>query len=174
MLSGESASGKYPLLAVQMMDRIVREAEAHLQLGVVRPADVWADPGPFNAVVAGAAVRAAHEAHAVAIVCFTLAGTTARLLSQHRPHVPVIAFSPDQSIRRRIGLYWGVIPKVMEPVRNSDLMCEMVSDRLLADELARPGDRVVLVYGSPMGIPGMTNSIRLHQIPHKVEREAED
>jgi pyruvate kinase len=174
MLSGESASGKYPLLAVQMMDRIVREAEAHLQLGVVRPPGIWSDPGPFNAVVAGAAVRAAHEAHAVAIVCFTLAGTTARLLSQHRPHVPVIAFSPDQSIRRRIGLYWGVVPKVMEPVRNSDLMCEMVSDRLLADELARPGDRVVLVYGSPMGIPGMTNSIRLHQIPHKVEREAED
>jgi pyruvate kinase len=156
-----------------MMDRIVREAEAHLQLGTGRP-DVWAAaPGPFNAVVASAAVRAAHEAHAVAIVCFTLAGTTARLLSHDRPKVPIVAFSPDQSIRRRIALYWGVIPKVMEPVRNSDLMCEMVSDRLLADGLAHPGDRVVLVYGSPMGIPGQTNSIRLHQIPHKVEAETE-
>jgi pyruvate kinase len=174
MLSGESASGKYPLLAVQMMDRIVREAEAHLQLGQGRPADVWSAPGPFNAVVASAAVRAAHEAHAVAIVCFTLAGTTARLLSQDRPQMPIVAFSPDQSIRRRIGLYWGVIPKVMEPVRNSDLMCEMVSDRLLAEGLAHAGDRVVLVYGSPMGIPGQTNSIRLHQIPHKVEAETEE
>src|SRR5919205_1900037 len=65
MLSGESASGRYPLLAVQMMDRIVREAEAHLQLGEVPPADLWSDPGPFNAVIAGAAVRAAHDAHAV-------------------------------------------------------------------------------------------------------------
>ncbi len=173
MLSGESASGRYPLLAVQMMDRIVREAEAHLQLGEVPPADIWADPGPFNAVTASAAVRAAHDAHAVAIACFTLGGTTGRLLSQHRPHVPIVAFSPDQSIRRRIALYWGVIPKIMEPVRNSDLMCEMVSDRLIADGLAKPGDRVVLVYGSPMGVPGMTNSIRLHHIPHKVEREVE-
>jgi pyruvate kinase len=174
MLSGESASGKYPLLAVQMMDRIVREAEAHLSLAPARPAEIWSAPGPFNAVVAGAAVRAAHEAHAVAIVCFTLAGTTARLLAHHRPHVPVIAFSPDQSIRRRIALYWGVNPKVMEPVRNADTMCEMVSERLLADGIASAGDRVVLVYGSPMGVPGQTNSIRLHQIPHKVESERED
>ena len=174
MLSGETASGRYPLLAVQMMDRIVREAEHHLQLGKVPEPDVWRGPAPFNAVVAGAAVRAAHEAQAVAIVCFTLAGTTARLLAHHRPTVPVIAFSPDQAIRRRSALYWGVLPKVMEPIRNADLMCEMVSDRLLADEVAKAGDRVVLVFGSPLGVPGATNSIRLHQIPHKVEKDVEE
>jgi pyruvate kinase len=174
MLSGESASGRYPLLAVQMMDRIVREAEHHLQLGKIPAPDVWSGPAPFNAVVAGAAVRAAHEAQAVAIVCFTLAGTTARLLAHHRPTVPVIAFSPDQSIRRRSALYWGVVPKVMEPIRNADLMCEMVSDRLLTDELAKAGDRVVVVFGSPLGVPGATNSIRLHQIPHKVEKDVEE
>ncbi|HYS82595.1 MAG TPA: pyruvate kinase [Anaeromyxobacteraceae bacterium] len=174
MLSAESASGRYPLLAVQMMDRIVREAERHLQLGKVSAPDVWSGPAPFNAVVAGAAVRAAHEAQAVAIVCFTLSGTTARLLAHHRPTVPVIAFSPDQSIRRRSALYWGVVPKVMEPIRNADLMCEMVSDRLLTDELAQAGDRVVVVFGSPLGVPGATNSIRLHQIPHKVEKDVEE
>ena len=166
MLSGESASGRYPLLAVQMMDRIVTEAEQHLSLGKVPVADYWTGPAPFNAVVAGAAVRAAHEAHAIAIACFTLAGTTARLLAHHRPAVPLVAYSPDQSIRRRLALYWGVVPKVMEPVVNADLMCERVSDRLVADGLARPGDRVVVVYGSPMGVPGQTNSIRLHTIPH--------
>ena len=174
MLSGESASGRYPLLAVQMMDRIVREAERHLQPGKVPAPDVWTGPAPFNAVVAGAAVRAAHEAQAVAIVCFTLSGTTARLLAHHRPTVPVIAFSPDQSIRRRSALYWGVVPKVMEPIRNADLMCEMVSDRLITDELAKAGDRVVVVFGSPLGVPGATNSIRLHQIPHKVEKDVEE
>jgi len=174
MLSGESASGRYPLLAVQMMDRIVREAEHHLQMGKLPAPDVWSGPAPFNAVVAGAAVRAAHEARAVAIVCFTLAGTTARLLAHYRPTVPVVAFSPDQSIRRRIALYWGVVPKVMEPIRNADLMCEMVSDRLLADEVAKAGDRVVLVFGSPLGVPGATNSIRLHQIPYKVEKDVEE
>jgi pyruvate kinase len=172
MLSGETASGRYPVLAVQMMDRIVCEAELHARRGT--PPDGGSGPGAINAVVAGAAVRAGHEARAVAIVCFTLGGTTARLLSQHRPHMPVVAFSPDQAIRRRIALYWGVVPKIMEPVRNSDLMCEMVSDRLLAEHIAGPGDRVVFVYGSPMGIPGATNSIRLHQIPHRVEHEVEE
>ncbi len=86
----------------------------------------------------------------------------------------MIAFSPDQSIRRRMALLWGVVPRVMEPIRNADLMCDMVSDRLLADGIAAPGDRVVLVYGSPMGIAGATNSIRIHQIPHRVARDVEE
>ena len=174
MLSGESASGRYPVLAVQMMDRIVREAESHLQLGRVTSPDGWGGPAPFNAVVAHAAVRAAHDAHAVAIACFTLAGTTARLLAHRRPSVPVVAFSPDQSIRRRIALYWGVVPRIMEPVVDAELMCERVSGRLVADGVARPGDRVVLVYGSPMGVPGQTNSIRLHTIPHPVAKTSEE
>jgi pyruvate kinase len=165
MLSAETASGRYPLLALQMMDRIVREAEAHLALGAPPPVDLWTDLGAFNAVTAGAAVRAALAARATAIACFTISGTTARLLSQQRPHVPIIAFSPDQAIRRRIAFYWGVETRIMEPVRNSDIMCEMVSNQLLADGLAKAGDRIVLVFGSPLGVPGQTNSIRLHQIP---------
>jgi pyruvate kinase len=58
----------------------------------------------------------------------------------------------------------------MEPIRNSDLMAEMVSERLLTDGLAKPGDRVVLVHGSPLGISGKTNSLRLHEIPAHTER----
>jgi pyruvate kinase len=83
-----------------------------------------------------------------------------------------VAFSPDQAIRRRLALLWGVIPKVMEPVRSPDIMCQLVSDRLLEEKLGRPGDKVVLVYGSPLGVSGFTNSIRLHQIPAEGEREA--
>ncbi len=171
MLSGETASGKYPLLAVQMMDRIVREAEETMGVAhAPRPEPV--PPAPFTDVIAGAARRAALQADAVAIACFTLGGTTARLLSHHRPHVPIVAFSPDQAIRRRLSLLWGVVPKVMEPVRNPDIMCQLVADRLVEERLARPGDRVVLVYGSPLGVSGHTNSIRLHQIPLEGEREA--
>ncbi|HEY6006351.1 MAG TPA: pyruvate kinase [Anaeromyxobacter sp.] len=174
MLSGETASGKYPLLAVQMIDRIVREAEAGLpprELGLrgIAPDE----PGvPTNEVIAAASCEAAAASSAVAICCFTLRGETARLLAQFRPHVPIIAFSPDQAIRRRLALHWGVVPKVMEPVKNADLMTELVSDRLLADGLAAPGHRVVLVYGSPLGIPGQTNSIRLHEIAQPPDRGA--
>ncbi len=172
MLSGETASGKYPLLAVQMMDRIVREAESGLPLrevgvAAIAPSEAGA---PANQVIAAAACEAATASASVAICCFTLRGETARLLAQFRPHVPIVAFSPDQSIRRRLALYWGVVPKVMEPVKNADLMTEMVSDRLLADGVAAPGDRVIVVYGSPLGVPGQTNSIRLHDIPQPAER----
>ncbi len=165
MLSGETASGRYPLLAVEMMDRIVREAEQHGPLSpppVLAAASSW--PASFPMVTAGAACRAALEAGAVAVSCFTLSGTTARLLAHFRPRVPIVAFSPDQSIRRRLALYWGVVPKVMEPVKNPDIMCEMVSERLVSEQLVRPGDRVVLVYGSPLGVAGQTNSVRLHEI----------
>jgi pyruvate kinase len=172
MLSGETASGKHPLLAVQMMDRIVREAESGIPprvTGFARVAPV-AGGAPASQVIAGAACEAAAVSGAVAICCFTLRGETARLLAEFRPHVPIVAFSPDQAIRRRLSLYWGVVPKVMEPVKNADLMTEMVSDRLLEDGVASPGDRVVLVHGSPLGVPGQTNSIRLHDIAHPAER----
>jgi pyruvate kinase len=101
----------------------------------------------------------------VAICCFTLSGTTARLLAHFRPPVPVVAFSTDQGVRRRCALYWGVIPALMEPVKNADAMAEAVAERLVEDGIAKPGDRLVLVHGSPMGVAGKTNSIRLHQIP---------
>jgi pyruvate kinase len=171
MLSGETASGRFPLLAVQMMDRIVREAEKGLlprEVGV-RAIQPTLRPAPFNDVIAAAACEAAAVAGAVAICCFTLRGETARLLAHFRPHVPIIAFSPDQSIRRRLALYWGVVPKVMEPVKNADLMAEIVSENLLHDKVVSPGDRIVLVHGSPLGIPGQTNSIRLHEIAHPGE-----
>jgi len=165
MLSGESASGRFPLLAVQTMDRIVREAERNYHLSRLRAVEPPPSPVPFNDVVASAAMRAALDAGARCIACFTVGGTTARLLSRYRPHVPVVAFSPEQPIRRRMALYWGVQPRIMEPVRDPDSMARLVSERLVADGLAGPGDRVIIVYGSPLGEPGNTNSIRLHQIP---------
>ncbi|WP_242355778.1 MULTISPECIES: pyruvate kinase [Anaeromyxobacter] len=168
MLSAESASGRFPVNAVQMMDRIVREAETSPSTTGVF--DVPRGPAPFNLVTSAAACEAAEAAGAVAICCFTLSGTTARLLSHFRPRVPIIAFSPDQSIRRRLALYWGVVPRIMEPVKSADLMAELVSDRLLEEGVVSPGDRVVLVHGSPLGITGATNSIRLHEITHPSDR----
>ncbi len=164
MLSGETASGRHPVLAVQMMDRIVREAETD-DAARVRPPEATSERAGFDEVAAAAACRAAEAAGAVAICCFTLSGTTARLLARFRTHVPIIAFSPDEAIRRRCAHYWGVVPRVMEPMKNADLMAEAVADRLVAEGLARAGDRVVLVHGSPLGVPGQTNSIRLHRIP---------
>jgi pyruvate kinase len=168
MLSGESASGKYPLAAVQMMDRIVREAEAAIAPGEVRIAAMTpaSRAAPTGEVIAAAACDAAAASGAVAICCFTLRGETARQLARYRPAMPIVAFSPDQAIRRRLALYWGVVAKVMEPVKNADLMAELVAERLVQDGIGNLGDRIVLVHGSPLGVPGHTNSIRLHEIAH--------
>ncbi len=73
-----------------------------------------------------------------------------------------------------MALYWGVLPRVMEPVRNPDDMCEIVAESLQADGLARPSDRVVVVYGSPMGVAGRTNSIRLYEVPESQPKPAEE
>jgi pyruvate kinase len=166
MLSGETASGRYPLAAVQMMDRIVREAEAGLAPREVRISTMTsaARSAPTSEVIAAAACDAAAASGAVAICCFTLRGETARQLARYRPAMPIVAFSPDQAIRRRLALYWGIVSKVMEPVKNSDLMAEVVAERLVGEGLGHVGDRIVLVHGSPLGIPGQTNSIRLHEI----------
>ena len=163
MLSGETASGRFPLASFQMMDRIVCEAEAaapphpphHMAL---KP------PAMTAAVMSAAACQAAEASGAVAICCFTLSGSTARQVANFRPKVPVIAFSPEQHIRRRCAMFWGVVPKIMEPVENADKMAERVATRLVADGMARMGDRVIIVHGSPLGVPGKTNSIRVHRV----------
>jgi pyruvate kinase len=173
MLSGESASGKYPLASVQMLDRIVREAEAGVAPRAVRIATVTpgARAGPISEVIAASACDAAAASGAIAVCCFTLRGETARQLARYRPTVPIVAFSPDQAIRRRLALYWGVVAKVMEPVKNADLMAELVAERLVQEGIGGIGERVVLVHGSPLGIPGQTNSIRLHEIAHVHDRD---
>ncbi len=166
MLSGETASGKYPIESVEMMDRIVLAAESAMRqsfprIGTGEPMKI---PAEFPDVTCGVACRAARESGASLIVGFTLSGTTARLLSHYRPQVPIIAFSPNQEVRRRLSLLWGVVPRVLEPMQETEAMVRRVEEELLARGLAQKGERVVIVFGAPVGQPGKINSLRLHTI----------
>lgn len=177
MLSGETATGAYPLEAVRMMDRIVQTAEE--QKAKERPAaprEPLSIPAEFPEVTCGIACRAAREAGATVIAAFTLSGLTARLLSRFRPIVPVLAFSPDEHVRRQLALFWGVIPRIMEPVTQTELLVQRGEEELLAGGFARRGDRVILVFGAPIAaVAGQTNSIRLHQItPRSEDSDATD
>ena len=166
MLSGETASGRYPIAAVQMMDRIVRAAEAQMAKQQPKvPLQPTTLPAAFPEVTCNIACRAAQEAGATLIVAFTMSGLTARLLSHFRPNVPVLAFSPVQAVRRRTALLWGVLPRLMEPLSTTEEMVKRVEEDLLSGGLARPGDRIVVVLGAPVGSGSPTNSIRLHQLP---------
>lgn len=166
MLSGETASGAYPFETVTMMDRIVQTAEE--QKGKERPTsprEPLSIPADFPEVTCGIACRAAREAGAAVIAAFTISGMTARLLSRFRPLSPVIAFSPDERVRRRLALFWGVIPRIMEPVTRTEVLVKRGEEELLSGGFVRSGDRVVLVFGAPIAtVAGQTNSIRLHQV----------
>lgn len=166
MLSGETASGAYPLEVVKMMDRIIQAAEE--QKGKERqmsPREPLSIPADFPEVTCGIACRAAREAGAVVIAAFTISGMTARLLSRFRPVSPVIAFSPDERVRRQLALFWGVIPRIMEPVTRTEVLVKRGEEELLAGGFVRSGDRVVLVFGASITtVVGQTNSIRLHQV----------
>ena len=134
--------------------------------GMVRTiSDPVTIPAQFPDVVAGIACRAAREAGAALIAAFTLSGMTARLLSHYRPQVPIIAFSPNQEVRRKLALLWGVVPRVLEPIQETESMVRRVEEELLSRGLAQKGDRIVIVFGAPVGQPGKINSLRLHQIP---------
>jgi pyruvate kinase len=165
MLSGETASGKFPTESVEMMERIICSAENSVRSSPPRwNPEPMAIPASFPDVTCGIACRAAREAGASLIVAFTLSGATARLLSHYRPSVPIIAFSPNQEVRRRMSLLWGVVPRVLEPIQETEAMVRRVEEELLSRGFAHKGERVVIVFGAPIGQPGKINSLRLHQI----------
>ncbi|MFP2924391.1 pyruvate kinase [Pyxidicoccus sp. 3LG] len=166
MLSGETASGKFPIESVQMMERIILAAESSsrsqaLSRFIEAPLGL---PQHFPDVIARVACEAAKASGATLIAAFTLSGVTARLLAHYRPPVPIVAFSPNQEVRRRLALLWGVVPRVLEPIQETEAMVRRVEEELLARGLGRKGDRIVIVFGAPVGQPGKINSLRLHTI----------
>ncbi|MBI3300179.1 MAG: pyruvate kinase [Elusimicrobia bacterium] len=161
MLSNETASGKYPVEAVKMMDRIVREAEA-----MPRPVDIGRKLWRLSVAEAlcQGATNAADVLPVKVIAVFTETGTTARLLAHYRPSVPIIAFSEVQETRRRMSLLWGVLPRKIEGVSNIDELARTAEKRLLEERLVRKGDLVAIVAGTPLGVRGSTNMMKLHTV----------
>ncbi len=160
MLSAETATGSYPVEAVEMMTRIALRAEPYLRV----PPFPQADEKDFPVVASDAACRAARSLHAEAIVVFTESGHTARLISQDRPEVPVIALTPWEESRRRMALYWGVVPLVVQRRETLEEMFHEMEGLLLAEGWVTTGDTLVIISGAPMWKPGTVNAIKLHRV----------
>lgn len=163
MLSAETATGEFPCEAVRMMARIIEATESSPRFGWARrragekTADVPEAICESVAHIAqGLAVRA--------IAVFTQSGASARLISKHRPRVPVFAFSPFGEVRRRIALYWGVHPVYSPRVKSTDHMVEGAARRLRELGAVRPGDLIAVVAGTPIAQRGTTNLLKLHRI----------
>ncbi|MEW6066720.1 MAG: pyruvate kinase [Nitrospirota bacterium] len=159
MLSAETATGKYPVAAVNMMDRIIRhtESERSSKSSCIR-GDTFAE------AVADAACSAAEDIKAKVLVAFTRSGFTARLVSKFRPDVPIIAFTPNEKVKKRMCLYWGVMPKIMKPLATIDEMIKEVERSLVEEHIAKRGDKIVITSSSPLSTFGKTNFMKLHKI----------
>jgi pyruvate kinase len=191
MLSAETAVGKYPVKAVRMMGRIIEAAEGSRSfragpvgglrgeaaggavMGTVASgrsaSESGARPGSAAAAdvpdaIADAAYRAARDLGAAAIAVFTESGGTARVVSKYRPMTPIYAFSPVESVRRRLALLWGVRPRAVEELPGTDDMVERVAAVLVREGAARKGDLIVVTAGTPVGRPGSTNFLKVHRV----------
>jgi len=162
MLSAESATGKHPVEAVEMMARIAERAEQ----SVVRPLVERRrrEVSGFAEAIADGACHAAGGLKAQAIVAFTQSGSTARLISHERPEVPIIALTPYPEVQRRLALCWGVSSRLVRKVETTDEMIEEVESTLLGDGSVCVNDVLVIISGAPMWVTGTTNLLKLHRV----------
>ncbi|MBI3601020.1 MAG: pyruvate kinase [Nitrospinae bacterium] len=163
MLSGETASGKYPLESVEIMSKIIFAAESgslYRYTGERRRSRISAFPD----AVSSAAVHASHQIGAKLIVVFTQSGSTALLVSKQRPTMPIIAYTPYENIMRRLNLYWGVMPITMGLIEDTDGLIREMDRNLLSNKLVKRGDSVIILMGMPISVKGVTNMMKLHKV----------
>jgi pyruvate kinase len=161
MLSGETSVGEYPVQTVRTMARIVESTEDH---GLERIAPLGTKPRTLGGAITLAAVEIAEFTEASYLCVFTESGDSARRMSRLRHGLPIIAFTPNEATRRRMALTWGVRSFLVDRKTHTDELFSQVDDVLLANGLAAPGDRVIVTAGSPPGIEGSTNDLRVHRV----------
>ena len=159
MLSGETSVGEYPVITVQTMARIVESTEDH---GLERIPALGTKPRTQGGAITLAAAEVADFVDAKYVCVFTETGDSARRMSRLRFKIPMKAFTPDPAIRRRMALIWGIESFVVDRVTHTDAMYNQVDKVLLKRGLAEIGDKVVVISGSPPGISGSTNDLRVH------------
>jgi pyruvate kinase len=159
MLSGETATGDHPALAASMMSRIVFEAE---KSPFYETAPYASRATSVAEAIARGACNTAREIGAKFLVAFTESGMSAMSVSLARPTVPIIAYSPSLKTRRQMSLFWGVTAREMPAISDPDTLVDWCTGDLMGSGLASPGERVVIVFGAPIGVSGSTNTIRVH------------
>lgn len=171
MLSAETATGKYPVEALKMMDRIINFTETHELKNlshrnyVSQPqADSPQAKKTLAQAIAEAACISAMDVKARAIIAFSRSGFTALLVSKFRPQVPIIGFTVKEEIQRRMNLYWGVLPYIMRFPHSTDEMIVESEKALLKKGIVKKGDSIVIIATSPFTLGGKTNIMKLHRV----------
>lgn len=163
MLSGETASGMYPVEALKMMAKTAEEAERNI--------DYWGRfrrprkaTGNISSAISHACCTTAMDLGAKAILTVTQRGVTARMISEFRPGCPIVAVAVDLRTQRQLALSWGVVALQGQPVASTDALFALAKERAMEAGLVEQGDIAVITAGIPVGISGSTNLIKAEQI----------
>ena len=161
MLSGETSVGDFAIEAVQTMARIIQRTE---EGGLERIRPLKHEPRTKGGAITKAAVEVGTIVGAKFLVAFTQSGDSARRMSRLRSPIPILALTPDHGTYNRLALTWGVEPMITPVVSHTDEMVKQVDGLLLESKRTTIGDSVIIVAGSPPGIPGSTNAMRVHRM----------
>jgi pyruvate kinase len=169
MLSGETSVGAHPSLTVATMARVISTVEGEA-LDTIP--EIGGKPRTKGGAIAHAAAEVGADLGARYLVAFTETGDSARRLSRYRSPIPLLAFTPVASTRSQLALTWGVETFLVAPVSHTDQMVRQVDRALLDLDRCRKGELVVIIAGSPPGMPGSTNTLRVHRIGDTLEGDA--
>jgi pyruvate kinase len=161
LLTAETAVGAYPVEAVKMMARIILRAETSGRTQITAPPE---DDRSLTMATCLAGCQAAARVEARRLVVFTTTGFSAQQTARFRPETPLLAYTPSASVGRRLALYWGVQPHHLPARQTIEVLMVALDRALLKERLAKKGDTVVVLSGSPIGMAGKTNLMKLHRV----------
>ncbi|MBX9696011.1 MAG: pyruvate kinase [Cyanobacteria bacterium] len=164
MLSEETATGKYPVKAVQMMEKIADNTEANMDTRELRKHNI----SSAAYAIAHAACEMAVDMEARLIATFTKSGATARLVSQLRPHAPIVALTQHTHVYNQLTLLWGTTPIMLTEVSDSITTLNLVEQTLLQRGMVRAQDNIIITGGLPLAARGPANFVKLSKISPKM------
>jgi pyruvate kinase len=167
MLSAETASGSYPAEAVAMMDRIAQAVENDPSYRGIILGQRPAPEATLADAILAAVTDVTHTIKASAIVCWTKSGSTGLRAARERPEAPILALTPIKAMARRLTLAWGLHCVETEDARDLDDVAERACQLAFSQGFAKPGERVVITAGLPLGTPGATNMMRVAFVTRK-------
>jgi pyruvate kinase len=164
MLSGETAAGHHPIEAAQAMARIAEYTEHFMrQEHINRPTLLLQGQTVTDAIGEGT-VQLAMDLNARLIITLTSSGYSARMVARHRPHIPILAVTVEERVRRRLALVWGIQSACVQEQHDIEHLVRDALRVALEQKLAMPGDRVVITAGVPTGISGSTNMVQVRTV----------
>ncbi len=163
MLSGETAAGAYPIEAIQAMDKICRSVEesaSHIYNSLEYRKPEWKEKQIIESL-AYSCVMLAENVEAKAISTITHSGSTARRIAKFRPHVPIVAFTESNEVRRQLGLVWGISPVKLDEIFDTDKSVKLMEEYLKENGMVEQKDRIIIATGMPVAKKGRTNMVKV-------------